>query len=166
MYDFCMGCGGLGGLRLRKYMQQDWSNSIFLQPLATCMNTLQAEKLAIGLQISEPWLREYQVSLVFNLSNFWKSYWTDMQWPSAFFVCHCNWVVNWKASFGFFVKREWALFIQTPLTPPRFQWGMSNFITKTISDSVHTVPIKKLKSYTDVIFFEFFLLNQVSFRSY
>ncbi|XP_022858008.1 tRNA (adenine(58)-N(1))-methyltransferase non-catalytic subunit trm6 isoform X1 [Olea europaea var. sylvestris] len=33
----------------------------YLQPLATCMNTLQAEKLAIGLQISEPWLREYQV---------------------------------------------------------------------------------------------------------
>ncbi|XP_077231417.1 eukaryotic initiation factor 3 gamma subunit family protein [Tasmannia lanceolata] len=33
----------------------------YLQPLATCMHKLQAEKMAIGLQISEPWLREYQV---------------------------------------------------------------------------------------------------------
>ncbi|KAL2468255.1 eukaryotic initiation factor 3 gamma subunit family protein [Forsythia ovata] len=33
----------------------------YLQPLATCMHNLQAEKMAIGLQISEPWLREYQV---------------------------------------------------------------------------------------------------------
>ncbi|XP_024026582.1 tRNA (adenine(58)-N(1))-methyltransferase non-catalytic subunit trm6 isoform X2 [Morus notabilis] len=33
----------------------------FLQPLATCMHNLQLEKMAIGLQISEPWLREYQV---------------------------------------------------------------------------------------------------------
>lgn len=32
-----------------------------LQPLATCMHNLQIEKMAIGLQISEPWLREYQV---------------------------------------------------------------------------------------------------------
>ncbi|CAL1355622.1 unnamed protein product [Linum trigynum] len=32
-----------------------------LQPLATCMHNLQVEKLAIGLQLSEPWLREYQV---------------------------------------------------------------------------------------------------------
>ncbi|KAK6939348.1 tRNA (adenine(58)-N(1))-methyltransferase non-catalytic subunit TRM6 [Dillenia turbinata] len=32
-----------------------------LQPLATCMHKLQLEKLAIGLQITEPWLREYQV---------------------------------------------------------------------------------------------------------
>ncbi|XP_038704457.1 tRNA (adenine(58)-N(1))-methyltransferase non-catalytic subunit trm6-like isoform X2 [Tripterygium wilfordii] len=33
----------------------------YLQPLATCMHSLQVGKLAIGLQISEPWLREYQV---------------------------------------------------------------------------------------------------------
>ncbi|KAK4752789.1 hypothetical protein SAY87_021587 [Trapa incisa] len=33
----------------------------YLQPLATCMHYLQIEKMAIGLQISEPWLREYQV---------------------------------------------------------------------------------------------------------
>ncbi|PON93876.1 tRNA (adenine(58)-N(1))-methyltransferase non-catalytic subunit TRM [Trema orientale] len=33
----------------------------FLQPLATCMHNLQLGKMAIGLQISEPWLREYQV---------------------------------------------------------------------------------------------------------
>ncbi|CAN0872101.1 tRNA (adenine(58)-N(1))-methyltransferase non-catalytic subunit trm6 [Linum grandiflorum] len=33
----------------------------YLQPLATCMHNLQAEKMAIGLQLSEPWLREYQV---------------------------------------------------------------------------------------------------------
>ncbi|XP_042517545.1 tRNA (adenine(58)-N(1))-methyltransferase non-catalytic subunit trm6 [Macadamia integrifolia] len=33
----------------------------YLQPLATCMHNLQNSKLAIGLQISEPWLREYQV---------------------------------------------------------------------------------------------------------
>lgn len=33
----------------------------YLQPLATCMHNLQLGKLAIGLQISEPWLREYQV---------------------------------------------------------------------------------------------------------
>ncbi|XP_031118360.1 tRNA (adenine(58)-N(1))-methyltransferase non-catalytic subunit trm6 [Ipomoea triloba] len=33
----------------------------YAQPLATCMHNLQVEKLAIGLQISEPWLREYQV---------------------------------------------------------------------------------------------------------
>ncbi|KAJ0964185.1 hypothetical protein J5N97_029307 [Dioscorea zingiberensis] len=33
----------------------------YLQPLATCMHTLQTSKMAIGLQISEPWLREYQV---------------------------------------------------------------------------------------------------------
>lgn len=33
----------------------------YLQPLAACMHNLQSEKLAIGLQISEPWLREYQV---------------------------------------------------------------------------------------------------------
>nr|XP_043633880.1 tRNA (adenine(58)-N(1))-methyltransferase non-catalytic subunit trm6 [Erigeron canadensis] len=33
----------------------------YLQPLATCMHNLQVEKLAIGLQITEPWLREYQV---------------------------------------------------------------------------------------------------------
>ncbi|XP_062225106.1 uncharacterized protein LOC133923845 isoform X2 [Phragmites australis] len=32
-----------------------------LQPLATCMHSLQGSKMAIGLQISEPWLREYQV---------------------------------------------------------------------------------------------------------
>lgn len=33
----------------------------YLQPLATCMHKLQLEKMAISLQISEPWLREYQV---------------------------------------------------------------------------------------------------------
>ncbi|KAL5778191.1 hypothetical protein ACOSP7_011117 [Xanthoceras sorbifolium] len=33
----------------------------YLQPLATCMHNLQIGKMAIGLQISEPWLREYQV---------------------------------------------------------------------------------------------------------
>ncbi|XP_010530285.1 PREDICTED: tRNA (adenine(58)-N(1))-methyltransferase non-catalytic subunit trm6 [Tarenaya hassleriana] len=33
----------------------------YLQPLATCMHNLQQEKMAINLQISEPWIREYQV---------------------------------------------------------------------------------------------------------
>ncbi|KAL9246238.1 hypothetical protein vseg_019800 [Gypsophila vaccaria] len=33
----------------------------YLQPLATCMHNLQKEKMAIGMQILEPWLREYQV---------------------------------------------------------------------------------------------------------
>ncbi|XP_047327355.1 tRNA (adenine(58)-N(1))-methyltransferase non-catalytic subunit trm6 [Impatiens glandulifera] len=33
----------------------------YLQPLAECMHNLQVEKKAINLQISEPWLREYQV---------------------------------------------------------------------------------------------------------
>ncbi|WCJ35114.1 tRNA (adenine(58)-N(1))-methyltransferase non-catalytic subunit trm6 [Euphorbia peplus] len=33
----------------------------YLQPLAVCMHNLQLEKMAISLQISEPWLREYQV---------------------------------------------------------------------------------------------------------
>ncbi|KAK6140931.1 hypothetical protein DH2020_025324 [Rehmannia glutinosa] len=33
----------------------------YLQPLATCMHNLQTEKMAIDMQISEPWLREYQV---------------------------------------------------------------------------------------------------------
>ncbi|KAF9686731.1 hypothetical protein SADUNF_Sadunf02G0019900 [Salix dunnii] len=33
----------------------------YLQPLATCMHNLQQGKMAIGLQISEPWLREYQL---------------------------------------------------------------------------------------------------------
>ncbi|KAG9443002.1 hypothetical protein H6P81_018856 [Aristolochia fimbriata] len=33
----------------------------YLQPLAICMHNLQASRMAIGLQISEPWLREYQV---------------------------------------------------------------------------------------------------------
>ncbi|CAN4093975.1 unnamed protein product [Withania somnifera] len=33
----------------------------YAQPLATCMHNLQIEKMAIGLQISEPWIREYQV---------------------------------------------------------------------------------------------------------
>ncbi|XP_056848436.1 tRNA (adenine(58)-N(1))-methyltransferase non-catalytic subunit TRM6-like [Raphanus sativus] len=33
----------------------------YLQPLATCMNNLQQGKMAINLQITEPWLREYQV---------------------------------------------------------------------------------------------------------
>lgn len=35
---------------------------IFMQPLAKCMHSLQVSKMAIGLQLSEPWLREYQVS--------------------------------------------------------------------------------------------------------
>ncbi|GKD04640.1 tRNA (adenine(58)-N(1))-methyltransferase non-catalytic subunit TRM6, partial [Tanacetum coccineum] len=35
-----------------------------LVPLATCMHNLQVEKLAIGLQITEPWLREYQLTWV------------------------------------------------------------------------------------------------------
>ncbi|WZY82425.1 hypothetical protein YC2023_028809 [Brassica napus] len=33
----------------------------YLQPLATCMHNLQQGKMAINLQITEPWLREYQV---------------------------------------------------------------------------------------------------------
>ncbi|KAF1859353.1 hypothetical protein Lal_00009937 [Lupinus albus] len=33
----------------------------YLQPLATCMHNLQVGNMAIGLQITEPWLREYQV---------------------------------------------------------------------------------------------------------
>ncbi|GLJ40363.1 hypothetical protein SUGI_0830410 [Cryptomeria japonica] len=33
----------------------------YLQPLAECMNKLQVERMAVALQISEPWLREYQV---------------------------------------------------------------------------------------------------------
>ncbi|GMY28277.1 tRNA (adenine(58)-N(1))-methyltransferase non-catalytic subunit trm6 [Fagus crenata] len=33
----------------------------YLQPLATCMHNLQLGKMAVGLQITEPWLREYQV---------------------------------------------------------------------------------------------------------
>lgn len=33
----------------------------YLQPLAECMHKLQLGKMAIGLQITEPWLREYQV---------------------------------------------------------------------------------------------------------
>lgn len=33
----------------------------YLQPLADCMHNLQIGKMAIGLQILEPWLREYQV---------------------------------------------------------------------------------------------------------
>ncbi|CAK9148278.1 unnamed protein product [Ilex paraguariensis] len=48
----------------------------YLQPLATCMHNLQLEKMAVGLQISEPWIREYQVFFdlkfvfLFNLSLF------------------------------------------------------------------------------------------------
>ncbi|KAL0438434.1 UNVERIFIED_CONTAM: tRNA (adenine(58)-N(1))-methyltransferase non-catalytic subunit trm6 [Sesamum latifolium] len=41
----------------------------YLQPLASCMHNLQSEKMAIGLQLSEPWLREYQVCLIFHPSN-------------------------------------------------------------------------------------------------
>lgn len=33
----------------------------YLQPLAECMHKLQKEKLAVALQLSESWLREYQV---------------------------------------------------------------------------------------------------------
>ncbi|OEL16341.1 tRNA (adenine(58)-N(1))-methyltransferase non-catalytic subunit trm6 [Dichanthelium oligosanthes] len=33
----------------------------YLEPLAKCMHSLQVSKRAIGLQLSEPWLREYQV---------------------------------------------------------------------------------------------------------
>lgn len=36
-----------------------------MQPLATCMHNLQLGKMAIGLQISEPWLREYQVLIFY-----------------------------------------------------------------------------------------------------
>ncbi|KAE8769554.1 putative tRNA (guanine-N(1)-)-methyltransferase,putative [Hordeum vulgare] len=36
-------------------------SGIYMQPLATCMHSLQVSKMAIGLQITEPWLREYQV---------------------------------------------------------------------------------------------------------
>ncbi|KQK03209.1 hypothetical protein BRADI_2g06310v3 [Brachypodium distachyon] len=32
-----------------------------LEPLATCMHSLVVSEMAVGLQISEPWLREYQV---------------------------------------------------------------------------------------------------------
>lgn len=57
-------------------------NSIMfeMQPLATCMHNLQLGKMAIGLQISEPWLREYQVCIysviiflmhLCSLSTFW-----------------------------------------------------------------------------------------------
>ncbi|GAY36318.1 hypothetical protein CUMW_279560 [Citrus unshiu] len=35
--------------------------SLLSSPLATSMHSLQVRKMAIGLQISEPWLREYQV---------------------------------------------------------------------------------------------------------
>ncbi|KVI07766.1 hypothetical protein Ccrd_013870 [Cynara cardunculus var. scolymus] len=37
---------------------------IVKEPLATCMHNLQVEKMAIGLQITEPWLREYQCNLM------------------------------------------------------------------------------------------------------
>ncbi|KAJ1265889.1 hypothetical protein BS78_08G108100 [Paspalum vaginatum] len=33
----------------------------YIEPLAKCMHSLQVSKQAIGLQLSEPWLREYQV---------------------------------------------------------------------------------------------------------
>lgn len=33
----------------------------YLQPLAECMNKLQSERIAVALQLQEPWLREYQV---------------------------------------------------------------------------------------------------------
>lgn len=33
----------------------------YLQPLATCKHNLQIERMAVGLQLTEPWLREYQV---------------------------------------------------------------------------------------------------------
>ncbi|KAL3640971.1 hypothetical protein CASFOL_015939 [Castilleja foliolosa] len=33
----------------------------YLQPLASCMHNLQIGKMAISLQITEPWLREFQV---------------------------------------------------------------------------------------------------------
>ncbi|GFY86239.1 eukaryotic initiation factor 3 gamma subunit family protein [Actinidia rufa] len=36
--------------------------SLGSKPLATCMHNLQLGKMAVGLQISEPWLREYQKS--------------------------------------------------------------------------------------------------------
>ncbi|KAH7567143.1 hypothetical protein JRO89_XS07G0023200 [Xanthoceras sorbifolium] len=41
----------------------------YLQPLATCMHNLQIGKMAIGLQISEPWLREYQLKQENELGN-------------------------------------------------------------------------------------------------
>jgi len=50
-----------------------------MQPLATCMHNLQLGKMAIGLQISEPWLREYQVHVIYvihiivtKLENFYE----------------------------------------------------------------------------------------------
>ncbi|WVZ83364.1 hypothetical protein U9M48_030522, partial [Paspalum notatum var. saurae] len=33
----------------------------YIEPLAKCMHSLQVSKQAIGLQLSEPWLCEYQV---------------------------------------------------------------------------------------------------------
>ena len=43
----------------------DFTVMFVTQPLATCMHNLQLGKMAIGLQISEPWLREYQVIFSF-----------------------------------------------------------------------------------------------------
>lgn len=43
---------------------------VSLQPLAECMHNLQAEKMAISLQISESWLREYQVRLILFVKKF------------------------------------------------------------------------------------------------
>ncbi|CAI8606587.1 unnamed protein product [Vicia faba] len=53
-----------------------------MQPLATCMHNLQLEKRAIGLQITEPWLREYQNSPSYENECIWRlhSEWDkDMQ---------------------------------------------------------------------------------------
>ncbi|KAF7817641.1 tRNA (adenine(58)-N(1))-methyltransferase non-catalytic subunit trm6 [Senna tora] len=41
----------------------------YLQPLATCMHNLQLGKMAIGMQISEPWLREYQLSQRYGIDS-------------------------------------------------------------------------------------------------
>lgn len=78
-----------------------------LQPLATCMHSLQVWKMAIGLQISEPWLREYQVHFslflillrsfcVWNLSR------------SKFMNYHLSWEV--KIERLYFVTGEWHWF--------------------------------------------------------
>lgn len=56
-----------------------------LQPLATCMHNLQLEKMAIGLQISEPWLREYQVYVILiNIVKLYMYYkiWTPLLWKA------------------------------------------------------------------------------------
>jgi hypothetical protein len=38
-----------------------------MQPLATCMHYLKVSKMAVVLQISEPWFREYEVGTLIEL---------------------------------------------------------------------------------------------------